>query len=87
MASTENMGRDMNKWTAKEVDYLRDNYSFLNTGLIAQFLNRGVSAVQAKASRIADRKEECLQSAKSLDIKIRLLTARDLPDGLIRQPF
>ena len=68
MASTENMGRAMNKWSAKEIDYLRENYSFLNTGLIAQFLNRGVSAVQAKASRIGisnpqkawTRKEECL---------------------------
>tara|TARA_R110000737_G_scaffold51220_2_gene72419 strand:+ start:7644 stop:7982 length:339 start_codon:yes stop_codon:yes gene_type:complete len=68
MASTKNMGRAMSKWTAKEIDYLRDNYSFLNAGLIAQFLNRGVGAVRAKASSIGisnpqkawTRKEECL---------------------------
>ena len=63
MASTKNMGRAMSKWTAKEIDYLRDN-----SGLIAQFLNRGVGAVRAKASSIGisnpqkawTRKEECL---------------------------
>ncbi len=68
MASAENMGRAMNKWSAKDIDYLRDNYSFLNVGLIAQVLNRGVGAVRAKASSIGisnpqkawTRKEECL---------------------------
>mgnify|MGYP001560805634 CR=1 FL=1 len=68
MASTENMGRSMSKWSACEIVFLRENYRFGNVKQIAQVLSRNVSAVQAKASRIGiaspqkawTKKEECL---------------------------
>ena len=68
MASTENMGRAMSKWSDNEIVFLRDNYRFGNAKQVAQVLNRNVSAVQAKASRIGianpqkawTKKEECL---------------------------
>ena len=52
MASVENVGRAMSEWSAKEIDYLRENYGFGKAVSIAQVFNRNLKSVQAKASRI-----------------------------------
>lgn len=46
----------MSKWTEEEVQYLRDTYSSLDTGYIAERLGRSEKAIAAKASKLGVRK-------------------------------
>lgn len=42
----------MNKWTEEEIEYLKDNYGKLSTKEISKKLNRPISGINLKASRL-----------------------------------
>lgn len=48
------------RWTTDEIDYLKDKYGVTSDGVIAEHLNKSISAVSCKAQKLSLRKKDAL---------------------------